>query len=51
MERQHGCGNSWALFLDDQDVSQLMPVQGDQFEQGASVLYMVGVAALIILWR
>jgi hypothetical protein len=36
-ECQYGCGNGWALFLDDQDVSQLLPVQGDQFEVGASV--------------
>ncbi|KAF8807498.1 hypothetical protein BYT27DRAFT_7189569 [Phlegmacium glaucopus] len=36
-ERQHGCGNGWALFLDDQDVSQLLPVRGDQFEQGILV--------------
>lgn len=50
-ERQHGCGNSWALFLDDQDISQLLPVQGNQFEQGASILYLVGVGTLIILWR
>jgi len=36
-ERQYGCGNGWALFLDDQDVSQLLPVQGDQFERGILV--------------
>ena len=36
-ERQYGCGNGWALFLDDQDVSQLLPVRGDHFERGASV--------------
>jgi len=35
-ERQHGCGNGWALSLDNQDVSQLLPVRGDQFIQGAS---------------
>lgn len=50
-ERQHGCGNSWALFLDDQDISQLLPVQGDQFEQEASVLHLVSVGILIIHWR
>ncbi|KAF8168005.1 hypothetical protein B0H34DRAFT_683893 [Crassisporium funariophilum] len=36
-ERQHGCGNGWALSLDDQDVSQLLPVRGDQFEHGTLV--------------
>lgn len=33
-ERQHGCSNGWAFSLDDQDISQLLPVRGDQFEQG-----------------
>ncbi|EKM83798.1 hypothetical protein AGABI1DRAFT_66768 [Agaricus bisporus var. burnettii JB137-S8] len=37
MERQHGMGNGWALCLDDQDISQLLPVRGDQFEQGTLV--------------
>ncbi|KAF9452679.1 hypothetical protein P691DRAFT_179047 [Macrolepiota fuliginosa MF-IS2] len=36
-ERQHGMGNGWALCLDDQDISQLLPVRGDQFEQGTLV--------------
>ncbi|RDB28416.1 hypothetical protein Hypma_015426 [Hypsizygus marmoreus] len=36
-ERQHGCGNGWALSLDDQDVSQLLPVRGEQFEHGILV--------------
>lgn len=34
LERQHGMGNGWPLCLDDQDISQLLPVRGDQFEQG-----------------
>lgn len=34
MERQHGCSNGWALSLDDQDVSQLMPVREEYFLQG-----------------
>ncbi|KXN89934.1 hypothetical protein AN958_04938 [Leucoagaricus sp. SymC.cos] len=37
LERQHGMGNGWALCLDDQDISQLLPVRGDQFEQGILV--------------
>ncbi|THV08165.1 hypothetical protein K435DRAFT_1805 [Dendrothele bispora CBS 962.96] len=37
MERQHGCSNAWALSLDDQDVTQLLPVRSDQFEQGVLV--------------
>ncbi|KAF9460797.1 hypothetical protein BDZ94DRAFT_1265146 [Collybia nuda] len=36
-ERQHGCGNGWALSLDDLDVSQLLPLRGDQYEQGTLV--------------
>lgn len=36
LERQNGCGNGWALSLDNQDVSQLLPVRGDQFLQGVS---------------
>ncbi|KAF9015250.1 hypothetical protein BDQ17DRAFT_1340740 [Cyathus striatus] len=36
-ERQHGCGNGWASSLDDQDVSQLLPVCGEQFEKGTLV--------------
>ncbi|KII93554.1 hypothetical protein PLICRDRAFT_35780 [Plicaturopsis crispa FD-325 SS-3] len=37
MERQHGVGNAWALSLDDLDVTQLLPVRGDQFERGELV--------------
>ncbi|KAK7463682.1 hypothetical protein VKT23_005622 [Stygiomarasmius scandens] len=37
MERQHGFSNAWALSLDDQDISQLLPVRSDQFEQGILV--------------
>lgn len=37
-ERLHGCGNGWALNLDDQDVSQLLPVRGEEFDRGHLVL-------------
>ncbi|KAI0788632.1 hypothetical protein C8Q75DRAFT_241835 [Abortiporus biennis] len=37
MERQMGSGNGWALSLDDQDVCQLLPLRGDQYEQGLLV--------------
>ncbi|KAF5390304.1 hypothetical protein D9757_002838 [Collybiopsis confluens] len=37
VERQHGCSNGWALSLDDQDISQLLPVRLDQFENGTLV--------------
>ncbi|KAJ7487703.1 hypothetical protein B0H11DRAFT_2014525 [Mycena galericulata] len=36
-ERMHGASNGWSMCLDDQDVSQLLPVRGDQFEQGVLV--------------
>ncbi|KAG6877642.1 hypothetical protein C0993_005351 [Termitomyces sp. T159_Od127] len=39
VERQHGCGNGWALSLDDQDISQLLPVRGDQFENSVISRY------------
>lgn len=34
MERQQGCSNGWALSLDDQDITQMMPAKGDQFDLG-----------------
>ncbi|KAJ6610095.1 hypothetical protein B0H10DRAFT_2166192 [Mycena sp. CBHHK59/15] len=36
-ERLHGCSNGWATSLDDQDISQLLPVRGDHYEQGTLV--------------
>jgi hypothetical protein len=41
MERQQGTGNGWALSLDDLDVCQLLPLRGDQFEQGVCFAYFV----------
>ncbi|CCL99564.1 uncharacterized protein FIBRA_01582 [Fibroporia radiculosa] len=38
IERTHGVGNNWAMTLDDQDVSQLLPLRRDQFEQGILVV-------------
>lgn len=37
IERHHGSGNGWPLCLDDEDVSQLLPVRGDLYEQGVLV--------------
>ncbi|KAI9445302.1 hypothetical protein H4582DRAFT_1806331 [Lactarius indigo] len=34
MERMGGCSNGWALSLDDQDVSQLLPMRGINFDLG-----------------
>ncbi|TRM66195.1 hypothetical protein BD626DRAFT_198467 [Schizophyllum amplum] len=36
-ERLHGLGNGWAMGMDDDDISQMMPVCRDQFEQGILV--------------
>ncbi|KAJ6604750.1 hypothetical protein DFH09DRAFT_1123717 [Mycena vulgaris] len=37
IERLHGCSNGWSFCLDDESISQLLPVRGDQFEQGLLV--------------
>ncbi|KAJ3530808.1 hypothetical protein NM688_g7659 [Phlebia brevispora] len=37
MERHHASGNSFAMVLDDMDICQLLPLRGDQYEQGISV--------------
>ncbi|KAH8982587.1 hypothetical protein EDB92DRAFT_1893745 [Lactarius akahatsu] len=34
MERMGGCSNGWALSLDDQDVSQLLPMRDVNFDLG-----------------
>lgn len=34
MERMGGCSNGWALSLDDQDVSQLLPMSSVNFDLG-----------------
>ena len=33
MERMHAAGSNFAMALDDQDITQLMPMRGDQYEQ------------------
>ena len=35
-ERLYSAGNGWAMSMDDQDISQLLPVRGDQFQFGVS---------------
>lgn len=46
MERQQGCSNGWALSLDDQDITQMMPAKGDQFDLGVR-FYPLWVALFI----
>ncbi|EKM55966.1 uncharacterized protein PHACADRAFT_256950 [Phanerochaete carnosa HHB-10118-sp] len=38
LDRESGAGHSWAMNIDDQDVSQLFPLPKDQWEQGVMVL-------------
>lgn len=42
MERMGGCSNGWALSLDDLDVSQLLPMNGFNFE--------LGVCMMLLFW-
>ncbi|KAH9840158.1 uncharacterized protein C8Q71DRAFT_746053 [Rhodofomes roseus] len=37
LERTMGSGHGWALMLDDQDISQMLPVCGEDFEEMRSV--------------
>ncbi|KAL1738130.1 hypothetical protein HDZ31DRAFT_24302, partial [Schizophyllum fasciatum] len=37
VERLHGLGNGWAMSVDDDDISQMMPVHHEQFEHGVLV--------------
>ncbi|KAL5495275.1 hypothetical protein ACEPAI_738 [Sanghuangporus weigelae] len=36
-ERLYSSGNGWAMSLDDEDISQLLPVRGEEFDQGILV--------------
>jgi hypothetical protein len=40
MERMGGCSNGWALSLDDQDVSQLLPLKGSDFEMEVCMMLL-----------
>ena len=40
MERMGGCSNGWALSLDDQDVSQLLPLKGLDFDMGVCMMLL-----------
>jgi hypothetical protein len=43
MERMGGCSNGWAQSLDDQDVSQLLPTSGFNFELGVCMMLLCWV--------
>jgi hypothetical protein len=38
MERMGGCSNGWAVSLDDQDVMQLLPMCGFNFDLGVCMM-------------
>lgn len=37
-ERMGACSNGWAVSLDDEDISQLLPMSGFNFELGVCML-------------
>ena len=39
-------GNGWAHAIDDEDVAQLLPVRGDQFNQGVCAFCLIGALRL-----
>ena len=49
MERMGGCSNGWALSLDDQDVSQLLPMKGVNFEMGVSMVSLLSSVSFLCL--
>ena len=46
LERQCSISSAFAVELDDQDISQLLPVRGDQFELGVRLFDFLFVATL-----
>ena len=48
MERMGGCSNGWALSLDDQDISQLLPVKGVNFEMGVSTIFSLLTVCMFV---
>lgn len=45
MERHFAAINNFAMFLDDEDVAQMLPVRGDLFEQGVSLCNISPICA------
>lgn len=44
LERTHAAGTVYAMTLDDLDICQMLPVRGDQFDQGVSIhLYLLRI--------
>jgi hypothetical protein len=49
MERMGGCSNGWPMSLDDQDVSQLLPVKGSDFGLEASMILQCRLCDCILI--
>ncbi len=47
MERHFAAINNFAMFLDDEDVAQMLPVREDYFEHGVSCTYNVGTVCTL----
>lgn len=45
LERTHAAGTVYAMTLDDLDICQMLPVRGDQFDQGVSILSLLRICS------
>ena len=50
MERHFAAINNFAMFLDDEDVCQMLPVRADHFEQGVSGTEKLSVKLLMLIF-
>jgi hypothetical protein len=48
-DRTTGLGNGWAYGIDDEDVAQLLPVRGDQFNKGVRLFHLTACRAYFSL--
>lgn len=51
LERLSGCGNGWPLALDDQDISQFLPVSAMNFGLGVRTRKRLLPATILTLYR
>ena len=50
MERHFAAINNFAMFLDDEDVCQMLPVRADHFEQGVSGTEKLSVKYVLLIF-
>jgi len=48
-DRTTGLSNGWAYGIDDEDVAQLLPVRGDQFNKGVRLFHLTACRAYFSL--